>query len=239
MATTSRSASERRIGTQCLRFLPLARSLTRPWGLRPRTPYRRSPSHVPCKSRRPDSRRLYAGHHLARNTGTRQAHLGGRKRTPDFDVIFLGFRRLNDDAPPGHPSRALLERLPGPHLTQSSHAFSLSLSTTVFSQRTTGRFSARPRRADAGGPTSLHLSHSTTYEKDSYISSSFGVHDALFAPGFALHGPERRGFRGWAASRSRFPSQVRRSFVGWLLLRGTSGVPERAAPTARASRRPP
>jgi len=193
MATTSRSASERRIGTQCLRFLPLARSLTRPWGLRPRTPYRRSPSHVPCKSRRPDSRRLYAGHHLARNTGTRQAHLEGRKRTLDFDVIFLGFRRLNDDAPPGHPSRALLERLPGPHLTQSSHAFSLSLSTTVFSQRTTGRFSARPRRADAGGPTSLHLSHSTTYEKDSYISSSFGVHDALFAPGFGGDRPETLG----------------------------------------------
>jgi len=190
MATTSRSASERRIGTQCLRFPPLARSLTRPWGLRPRTPYRRSPSHVPCKSRRPDSRRLYAGHHLARNTGTRQAHLGGRKRTPGFDAIFPGFRRVNSDAPPGHPSRALLERLPSPHLTQSSHAFSLSLSTTVFSQRTTGWFSARPRRADAGGPTSLHLSHSTTYEKDSYISSSFGVHDALLAPGLRTRGPE-------------------------------------------------
>src|SRR3954471_842921 len=30
-ATTGRSASERRIGTQCLRFLPLAGSLSRPW----------------------------------------------------------------------------------------------------------------------------------------------------------------------------------------------------------------
>jgi hypothetical protein len=184
MATTSRSASERRIGTQCLRFPPRHAPFRDLWGLRPRAPYRRSPSHVPCKSRRPDSRRLYAGHHLARNTGTHQAHLKGRNRTPDFDVIFLGFRRLNSDAPPGHPSRALLERLPGPHLTQSSHAFSLSLSTTVFSQRTTGWFSARPRRADTGGPTSLHLKHSTTYEKDSYISSSFGVHDARIAPGF-------------------------------------------------------
>ena len=30
-------------------------------GLRPRTPFRRSPSHVPYKSRRPGSRRLHAG----------------------------------------------------------------------------------------------------------------------------------------------------------------------------------
>jgi hypothetical protein len=42
-----------------------------------------------------------------------------------FDAIFLLFRRLNDDAPPGPPGRALLERLPGPHLTGSSPALSL------------------------------------------------------------------------------------------------------------------
>jgi hypothetical protein len=35
-ATTGRSASERRVGTQCLRYLPLAGSLSRPW--RPTTP---------------------------------------------------------------------------------------------------------------------------------------------------------------------------------------------------------
>ena len=123
-ATTGRSASERRVGTQCLRFLPRHAPSSDLWGLRPRTPYRRSPSHVPCKSRRPGSRRLYAGHRLAGNAGTRQAHLEGRSRTPDFDAI-SDFRRLNDDAPPGLPSRALLERLPGPHLTGSSPAFSL------------------------------------------------------------------------------------------------------------------
>jgi hypothetical protein len=184
-ATTGQSASERRIGTQCLRFQPRHAPLRDLWGLRPRTPYRRSPSHVPCKSRRPGSRRLYAGHHPARNAGTRQAHLEGWKRTLDFDVILVGSRRLNDDAPPGLPGRALLERLPGPHLTQSSHAFSLSLSTTVFSQRTTGRFSARPRRANAGGPTSLHLSHSTTYEQRLLHIFLPGVHDALPAPGSA------------------------------------------------------
>ena len=48
----------------------------------------------------------------------------GRSRTPGFDAI-SDFRRLNDDARPGHPGRALLERLPGPHLTRSSRAFSL------------------------------------------------------------------------------------------------------------------
>ena len=103
-----------------------ARSLSRPWGLRPRTPFRRSPSHVPCKSRRPGSRRLYAGHHLAKYTGTRQAHLEGKLRTPDFDansnLITTPQQRTPDRA---LPDRALLERLPGPHLTRSRRAFSL------------------------------------------------------------------------------------------------------------------
>jgi hypothetical protein len=101
-ATTSRSASERRIGTQrlrvcCLGALPLATSGA--W--RPGWPYRRSPSPVPCKSRRPGSRHLHAGHHLARNAGTRQAHHEGSRRTPAFDAIQT-FRRVNGGA---HRSR--------------------------------------------------------------------------------------------------------------------------------------
>jgi len=40
--------------------------------------------------------------------------------------------------------------------------------------------SARPRRADAGGPTSLHLSHSTAYEDVPYIDSSLNVRDTHF-----------------------------------------------------------
>jgi hypothetical protein len=44
---------------------------------------------------------------------------------PSISMPSKTFRRLNDDAQPNHPGRALLERLPGPHLTQSSHAFSL------------------------------------------------------------------------------------------------------------------
>jgi hypothetical protein len=53
-------------GTQCLRFLPRhAPSRDPPGPQAPGGRYRRSPSHVPCKSRRPGSRRLYAGHRLA------------------------------------------------------------------------------------------------------------------------------------------------------------------------------
>ena len=78
-ATTSRSASERlnrysmppvsAVGT-----LPLAARRTDPQARDGR--FQRSPSHVPCKSRRPGSRRLHAGHHLAKTAGTRQAHPG-------------------------------------------------------------------------------------------------------------------------------------------------------------------
>ena len=123
-ATTGRSASERRNWystppVSAVGALPLAAEASQP-----RLLYRRSLSHVPCKSRRPGSRRLYAGHHLARNAGTRQALPEGRSRTPGFDAI-SDFRRLNDDARSGRPGRALLERLPGPHLTRSSRAFSL------------------------------------------------------------------------------------------------------------------
>ena len=44
---------------------------------------RRSPSHVPCKSRRPGSRRLYAGHRLARTRAPARLVPGG-KQGPRF-----------------------------------------------------------------------------------------------------------------------------------------------------------
>jgi hypothetical protein len=55
-------------------------------GLRPRPPYRRSPSHVPCQSRRPGSRRLHAGHRLASNRDARQADHKGTARPLAFDA---------------------------------------------------------------------------------------------------------------------------------------------------------
>jgi hypothetical protein len=177
-ATTGRSASERRIGTQCLRFLP-RHAPSRDPGCNPTPPYRRSPSHVPCKSRRPGSRRLYAGHHLARNAGTRQAHLGRKTRPPDFDAISNPFDASTAHAHQTKSNQALLERLPGPHLTRSQPRLLPDRSPRQSSANaTSGRFSARPRRADAGGPTSLHLSHSTAYIKALYMAppSAFVTH---------------------------------------------------------------
>ena len=191
-ATTSRSASERlnrysmppvaAVGT-----LPLAARRTDPQA---RTAaLERSLSHVPCKSRRPGSRRLNAGHHLANNRGQPPGSSRERRCSPVSMPSDLKFRRLNNDPQPGRPKRdpgpGALERLPGPHLTRSRRAFSLSLTTTVFSQRSTGWFDAYPRRADAGGPTSLHLSHSTTYEELPTPSASFDVRDTHPLPKFA------------------------------------------------------
>jgi hypothetical protein len=179
-ATTGRSAGERRVGTQCLRPSASAQSLSRPWGLRPRTPYRRSPSHVPCKSRRPGSRRLHAGHRPASNTGSRQAHPEDRL-APRFRC-HLGIFDAYDDARPGAPgpTRAILERLPDPHLTRSTPRLFPGRSPRRSSANAApGRFDARPRRADAEGPASLHLSHSTAYVMSSLHNSSFSVRGAL------------------------------------------------------------
>jgi hypothetical protein len=60
----------------------------------------------------------------------------------------------------------ILERLPDPRLTRSRLAFFPGRSPRQSSANAApGRLDARPRRADAGGPTILHLSHSTAYER--------------------------------------------------------------------------
>ncbi len=177
-ATTGRSAGERRVGTQCLRFLPRhAPSHDLQGLLRPRSPYRRSPSHVPCKSRRPGSRRLYAGHRLARNTGTRQALPKGTPRSPGFDAICMDF-----DASTTHADQDLWPSASGTSSRSPPDAIKPRLLPDRSPRRSSanaasGRFGARPRRADAGGPTSLHLSHSTAYVKNLLHDSSFSVRD--------------------------------------------------------------
>jgi len=75
--TTSRSASAPRNGTHTrlnTRLLPVADE-TRSHRTAFASQYRDAPSHVSCKSSRPGSCRLHAGHHLARNRVTRQALL--------------------------------------------------------------------------------------------------------------------------------------------------------------------
>ena len=124
----------------------------------PRSPFRRSPSHVPCKSRRPGSRRLYAGHHLARNAGTRQAHPGRNTRPPGFDAI-------SDLSTPQQrtPTRRPRADASGtsswsPPDAITATPFPWTLTTTVFSQRSTRavwRLPPQDRRWRANKPPSL------------------------------------------------------------------------------------
>ena len=121
-----RSASERRDWYSVPSVSASARSLSsslKPCG--PRRRFRRSPSHVPCKSRRPGSRRLYAGHHLA-NTRAPARLIPKENSGPSISMpTDLLIDASTAHAHPGSPGQALLERLPGPHLTRSRRAFSL------------------------------------------------------------------------------------------------------------------
>jgi hypothetical protein len=103
--------------------------------------------HVPHSSRRPDSRHLHAGHRLANNSGTRQTHPGIALR-PRFRCHFL-----NLDASAVVHSRSSSRSPPD----DSHAAFSSTLTTTVFSQRSSRWFDAIPRKDDAEGPHNLHL----------------------------------------------------------------------------------
>jgi hypothetical protein len=182
-ATTGRSASERRDrysmpSVFCLGTLPLATL----GACDPGRLFRRSLSHVPCKSRRPGSRRLYAGHRLASNAGSRQAHPKDRS-APRFRCHLNRFRRLNDDARPStSPDRTILERLPDPHLTRSTPRLLPERSPRQSSANAApGWFDAYPRRTDAGGPAILHLSHSTAFQKPLPTSASFCGRDTRTA----------------------------------------------------------
>jgi hypothetical protein len=122
-ATTGRSAGERRAGTQCLRFLPRHAPSRDLGGLRPRSLCRHSPSHVPCKSRRSGSRRLYAGHHLA-NTRAPARLIPRGKLNPRFRCHLKPFDASTTTPGLTYARPSALERLPDPHLTRSSRAFS-------------------------------------------------------------------------------------------------------------------
>ena len=178
-ATTGRSASERRIGTQCLRFPALARSLSRPGAIRPRVAvsalaFSRSVQE-PQTRLTPPLRRAPPGQQRGHPPGSsREMH-----QNPRFRCRLKEFRRLNSARPPGEPpDQALLERLPGPHLTRSKPRLFPGRSPRQSSANAApGRFDAYPRRADAGGPTILHLSHSSAYMRGPLHGSSFSVRD--------------------------------------------------------------
>lgn len=85
--TTSRSAGGFRVGTPRPAISVARRSPSRhPPPIAKsdasRYLYRNPPSHVPCRSRRTGSRRLYAGHRLASKRAARQAYPGIAVVTP-------------------------------------------------------------------------------------------------------------------------------------------------------------
>ena len=55
------------------------------------------PSHVPCSSRRPGSRRLHAGHHLASKRVSARLFPGSATH-PGFDVTYFLYRHVISDS---------------------------------------------------------------------------------------------------------------------------------------------
>ena len=93
------------------------------------------PSAVPCGRRRPGSRHLYAGHHLASNPGNRQAPSRGLDSPP----VPMPPQPNNDASdgerpPPGNPGSGAFSATPSWSPPDTSRApFPRSLTTTVFS----------------------------------------------------------------------------------------------------------
>jgi len=80
--------------------------------------------------------------------------------------------------PRSPPAERFLERLPGPHLTRSlPRRFPGRSPRQSSANAAPGRFDACPRRAGAGGPTILHLLHSSAYMRGLLHGSSFSVRD--------------------------------------------------------------
>jgi len=122
-----------------------------------------APSPVPRRRSRPGSRRLYAGHRLASKRAPARLIPEPFER-PGFDAV-LRFSTLQQRS----SSWSLPDASPG--------AFSSSLTTTVFSQRSMRWFEASPHRAAPEGhnpPSSAqHRIRSPTYIK---APSAFGTH---------------------------------------------------------------
>jgi hypothetical protein len=172
-ATTGRSAGERRNRYSVPSVSASARSLSRPTGHAARGGlFRRSPSHVPCKSRRPGSRRLYAERRLA-STRTAAKLITRAKLTPAFDAISRFTTPQQRTPHRDDPGRALLERLPGPHLTRSCRAVSLSLPGSR-------------RESHPPAPTDPHVSLSTHTARAVRLSGQSAavppVHEQLGVP---------------------------------------------------------
>jgi hypothetical protein len=90
-----------------------------------------------------ESRHLHTGCRLGRNQVTPQTRPGVTK-PPGFDIVYTFSRR---------PQWFAFARLSEPHLTRSSLAFSVALTTTAFDRRSLRRFGAAPDHRLRGTPT--------------------------------------------------------------------------------------
>jgi hypothetical protein len=146
-------------------------------GLRPRPPYRRSPAHRPVPEPRtrltPPSRRAPPGQYSGRPPGSSQ----GNSQTPRFRChLDYANDASSAHARSGLLGLALLERLPDPHLTRSSAPSPCRSPRRSSANAAQGGLAPSPE-GDAGGPTSLHLQHSTASERGLLHNTSFNVRD--------------------------------------------------------------
>ena len=159
--------------------------------------FRRSPSHVPCQSRRPGSRRLHAGHHLANHRDARQARHGGTAKSPAFDATLIVLTTPQQRTPtPRTSSRVLSGTSSWSPPDASSTPFPRSLTTTVFSQRSTRWFSALPRRTTLEGQQASISGTAPPMKDVSYMTSSSA---------FVTHG-----------CRAKVPSDAFNRILRWL-----------------------
>jgi hypothetical protein len=151
--------------------LPLAARQTQPAG--PDGHFRRSPSHVPCQSRRPGSRRLHAGHHLANHRNARQARHGRTPKPSAFDANSIVLTTPQQRTPTPRTSGWVLSGTSSWSPPDASSTPSpRSLTTTVFSQRSTGWFSALPRRTTLEGQQASTSGTAPPMKDASYMTSS-------------------------------------------------------------------
>ena len=108
------------------------------------------PSPVPCKSRRPGSRRLHAGHRLANQRAPARL-LPGSSLHPGFDVIYVVSTRQQ---------RIACARLPDPHLTRHARLFHIAHHDRVTAPAACGGLKPPPagrlRRADNPSSPAQH-----------------------------------------------------------------------------------
>jgi hypothetical protein len=168
IATTGQSASAPRDGTQSLAgfplgSLPLATS---------KQQFRDALSHVPRKSSRSGSRRLYAGHHLASKRAPARLIPG-----PDTKPWFRCHLSYIDTSTANPKKGLLVQRLPDPHLTsRNGRLFPHRSPRQSSANAAEGGLTSPPRRATPEGQL-LHLSRSTTSRNLAYIKAPLCVRD--------------------------------------------------------------